>query len=151
MDKKHLLYTSIHWVFHVMTAIYLATPRSNIFAMHRSFTEIWSKHLRGFGFTHFFAVLFRSGNVPKFAFDCKVAYRVLKHLNFEDYSLGWEVPTLWKMFGTCISRPEGRERADWAARCAKLLAFLARKLCKSFADLEFGMSCFSIFHWLKWS
>ena len=56
----------------------------------------------------------------------------------------WEVPTVWKMFGTCISRPEGRERADWAARCAKLLVFLARKLCKSFADLEFWMSCFSI-------
>ena len=69
-------------------------PRSNIFAMHRSFIEIWSKHLKGFGFTHFFAVLFsRSGNGSKFAFDCKVASSCLKHLDFGEYSLGWEVPT----------------------------------------------------------
>ena len=68
-------------------------PRSNIFAMHRSFIEIWSKHLKGFGFTHFFAVLFlRSGNGAKFAFDCKVAYSGLKHLDFEENRLGWEVP-----------------------------------------------------------
>ena len=85
----------------------------------------------------FFAVLFWSGNGPKFAFDCKVAYRVLKHLNFEDYSLGWEVPTLWKMFGTCIFRPEGRERSDWAARCAKLVVFFQDSYVKCFADLEF--------------
>ena len=47
------------------------------------------------------------------------------------------------MFGTCISWPEGRERSDWAARCAKRLVFLRESYAKALPIWNFGC-------WLKW-